>query len=1231
MSLTSAQQHAVNARGNVLVVAGAGTGKTRALVERCLSCLLDEKPPLSLDELLIVTFTEAAATEIRQRIRLRLEQELSLHPGNFRWHEQLALFDTAYIGTLHSFCLQIIRPHFYELAIDPQFAVVAEDEARLLADETLSRVLESHYDGRSADAKSVQQLIQSHGAGSDHTIRALVLRLHHYAQTLPDPAGWFQKQLELFSTVNPIHWGDWLLAAFIDWRRDVLPLLDSDSTSQAAQKCAAILRAAPVNPSREKMADVLENISRICEAVPRKKKPAWLKTFAPESQFLNSLAESGEKIDPLIQDWEWVRHPMITLLKLTREFGDAYLESKRQLGVLDFHDLEQYALRLLWNRSTNQPTKLAAQWQRKLRFIFVDEYQDINAAQNKLIEVISRDASGGNRFLVGDVKQSIYRFRQADPHIFQGYAATWKDGAGETVIMGENFRSRKGILDFINTLFGSIMQPEIGGVSYDEQAKLILASSEEISRHQVANKHPDVELLLRVKAPNGDAEADLSPDDTWDELIDLEEAAKEARLVALRLRELKAQQYPVWDEETKSFRSVSWGDIAVLLRAPAGKSECYAKEFRRLNIPLLVQRSGFYDSIEVSDLVNLLQTLDNPLQDVPVLAVLHSPLAGLTINELAEIRLAAKGPFWTALVFWNDSQIAAAKRQGAESKKGATSNSQGGEVTFRKVSSFLERHSRWRRLARQSSLSRCLETALSETQYDTFLLTQPRGEERHANVQRLLRLAQQFDSFQRQGLFRFLRFIDAQKRADTEPEVKPSASEDSVRLMSIHQSKGLEFPVVVVADLNKPFNLVDLRGAIILDEHYGLCPQIKPPHTGKRYPSLPYWLATRRQRRELLGEELRLLYVALTRARDTLILSASLSQKRLTAIGSGNFKLLSLKDARGVFDWIGHWFSSHQAEAAPAFGLNAPGLSGMGELPIPSASIPSSGQTSLLSWTVHTEDKLLEAGAEIPEEPAATPPETSADVWARLRERLSFSYSFPASISTPSKASVTGLRRRASAQLDEEVFGSEIPDWKPKELRDSFQNNVSLSRVRAQESAAQIGNAHHRFLQLVSLERTGSSAELDKEARRLAGQNILTDTEYQLLNFDALAAFWNSELGVRIRANKSQLRRELQFTTRFSVQSLAELLGGPLPASAEDEFVVVQGVADLVMLLPTEIWLVDFKTDTIKPDALDIRTKLYEPQMKMYARALGQIYRRPVTGCWIYFLNCRTAVEIISH
>ncbi len=1225
MTLTAAQQTAIAARGNVLVVAGAGTGKTRTLVERCVACLLSEQPRASIDEILMVTFTEAAAAEMRQRIRQRLEEERQRQSDDARWREQLALFETAHFGTLHSFCFQLVRQHFYQLELDPQMSVLAQDEARLLAEETLDRLLQGHYAGQGATARAVQQLIQTQGRGWDKPICSLVLRLHHYGQTLPDPTAWLQSQLALFATPEPLVWRQWLAHAVAGFPLQWLPVLDSlSSSNQVAAHCAAAARQLGNEPSAVALAVAFGEITLARQNCPRGKKTLWiapLDDFFAEADFLSSLICAPGGPDPLTEDWTWVRDPMKTLLELSDEFSRSFSEAKRELGVVDFHDLEQFSLRLLWDPATNQPTAVARDWQTKLRFIFVDEYQDINAAQDQIIRALARADPEANRFLVGDVKQSIYRFRLANPHIFQSYVEEWSLGAGQVLPLVDNFRSREGLLDFINSVFSLLITRDLGGVDYAANAALRFgAPHDRAALSAAADPKPAVELHLLLKGGGEIPEDDEDPPEGLAEVIDLLEADKEARLVALRLRELQAQQHPIWDLETRRFRPVQWGDMAILLRSPARKAESYAKEFARLNLPLQMARGGFYRSLEVSDLLSLLQLLDNPLQDLPALAVLHSPLVGLTADELAEIRLTAlKVRFWTALRRWHQNRALGPRgehhRPAGEMAQASVPGAVPEPETFRKVSTFLERFVRWRHLARQASLSRCLENVLAETHYASWVLTQPRGAQRHANLQRFITLAQEFDRFQRQGLFRFLKFIEAQQVAEAEPEVAACSPENAVRLMSIHQSKGLEFPVVVVADLGKPFNLTDLRAEIILDEQFGLCPQVEPPHSGNRYPSLPCWLARRRQLRELLGEELRLLYVAMTRARDTLILSGTVAQNKLSGLWQQPRQPSTalLAGARAYTDWLGLWFS-----------LNAR----------TEAKDGVTGETTLLRWSIHDPAQLLGSEDQTPVLEPAKPCEIAfeSEAWRLVQQRLSWQYRFSPATQQPAKTSVSVLRRQAGeANQDDEAahflaladpsLGASAPICSATGLSQKTRSTSKLS-------AAGIGSAHHEFLQLVSLDRTGSALDLSQEAHRLQRETRLTPEQLAVLDFDGLAFFWDSTLGRRIRAEKDFVQRELAFTARFAPAELRAISDQARDPSLEGEFVLVQGVVDLAVIAPKGIWLIDFKTDQLVPNELAARVKTYEPQLRLYSAALSKIYQRPVSESWIYFLGLREAVPV---
>ena len=1211
MSFTAAQEKAITSTGNILLTAGAGTGKTHTLVERCLRCLTagTGSPPASIQEILMVTFTEAAAAEMRHRIRARLEKEAQGDPANRHWQEQLALFETAHIGTLHGFCLELVRQHFHTLSLDPQLAVMPKEEAQLLSEETLELLLEEHYTGTSASSANVTALVRSHGRNGDATIRAMVLKLHNFTQTLPDPDGWLAGHKAATAETAPEEWTNLFLTGFEAWRQEQLIVLSSPAhQNEVGDPCWAELNSITRNSPPRDIAKALAAIQLIQKDAPRGIRGRCvdpLEAFFKDAAFLASLLPTTGGKNPLQEDWDWTRPGIAALLDLTVEFGERFARAKRETGMLDFHDLEQHTLTLLWDRKKKEPTEIARHWRDRLKHVFVDEYQDINAAQDLILTALSRDAELANRFLVGDVKQSIYRFRLADPTIFQDYSTRWQAAGSHSIPLVDNFRSHESLLGFVNSVFGDLMRPHIGGVAYDDRARLVFGSAATRADLSCANDpSPRVELHLRRRTAKQETQPHGEDEGQAEEPENIEESAREARIVAARLRELKQQEFKVW-RDGKSL-PVAWKDMAVLLRAPSTKSEIYAREFARMGVPLLVDRPGFYDALEVCDLLNLLQILDNPIQDVPLLAVLRSPLCGLDLTELATIRMVGKGPFWTALTRWKP-------QAGAGDCHAKTAE---------KVATFLRRFATWRRLARQGSMDRCLENVLAETRYDLWLESQPRGPQKAINVKRFISLARQFGQFQRQGLFRFLRFVEAQKEANAEPETPPTVEQDAVRLMSIHQSKGLEFPVVALPNLEKPFNQDDLKSEIILDKQLGICPLVCQPGSRARYPSLPHWLARRKNKLELLGDEIRLLYVAFTRARDLLILSATIAEKKITQFETptpGTIPDADLAKAGNYLDWLALWFAANVGKPL------------------------GSGQTSLLTWELHEESTPAAAPGATPSEsvdaetrPGVEPPPMTGMELERLRRILDWKYQFPRAMREPAKASVSALRRRTLQQEDDlaRPIRSVATRW-PE----------APSSSASKPTAAEAGSALHLFMQHVRLDSCHTGELLDQERSRLVQNGTLTKEQSTWLPMENVLHFFTSEVGLAIRAEAAKVRRELPFTCRiplgdiplFEPQSNDSRPKPPLPLPGmEDistngqhqEFVVVQGAADLVVLLPGEIWLLDFKTDHVKPDDLDSRVHQYEPQLALYSRALEQIYRRPVTRCWLHFLTLRQSVPL---
>jgi ATP-dependent helicase/nuclease subunit A len=1161
--LTPSQQQALEREGDLLVVAGAGTGKTRTLVERCLARLTQRDHPTPLDRMLVVTFTEAAASEVRRRIRERLQEHLAADPDNGWLDEQLARVDAAPIATLHGFCLRLVREHFHELGLDPQLTVLPEEQARALRSETLNALLERILNGNALEAENTRQFLLEHDRGLESPVRHLVQRIHDYTQTLAKPQGWFDKEQEYLRQSYPAHWVPWLISGTLAWRALWLPTLRAQSgASDFARQAATLLERIPPDASRSQIAETLRAVrdADTPEAWPRGSRTRLRKSLGPfmaDAAFLHSVAHGEASSDPLAQDWAWIRSPALALLSIASDFSSDYARAKRDLGAIDFHDLEQFALRLLRNPDSGEPSDIALAWRARLDFLFVDEYQDINEAQDAILRALAREGGAANRFLVGDVKQSIYRFRLADPRIFQTYTQAWRalGSSGGVIDLTTNFRSRPRLLQFVNSCFEPLMRPELGGIDYAQG-------------HALQPGHPgdddetdepvEGHLVVSTKSETSEEEEAASPDSARTST----DTEREALLIGRRLKELHATALA-------RGQRLAWRDMAVLLRAPRPQAQTYVKVFGSLGIPLAVPRTGFFDCLEVSDLVNLLRVLDNPLQDLPLLAALRSPLVGLEDNQLAAVRTTApRGRFWTALV--RAARVAAPHPAAARALEGARP----------RIRSFLETFRRWRQLAREDSLSQCLETLLHDTRYEFWLATQSRGSERQANVHRLLTLSRQFDRFHRQGLFRFLKFVELQDEADTEPPEATTAPVDAVQLVSIHQSKGLEFQVVAVGGLGRRFNTGELRERVILDERYGLCPRVQPPGSTRHYPSLPYWLAAFHRRADSLGEELRLLYVAFTRARQRLLLCGSASQKEQDAWANGEAAVtgaLRLLTAKCALDWLG---------------------------PL----LVRTTQPPLVRLYVHESHAVAPPPANAssnscptqPTHPLPTPDQLAAMEWT---------YRFATATAQPAKTSVSEVRRRATET--DETAGGGLPGQRPRARR----------RSDDRADAAQTGIAHHAFLEAVRLEQTATAAQLRQEAQRLEEEGLLLPAQARALDFAALARFWQSPLGNSLRLSGQHVHRELPFTARVNPSDFSRLGLQPPPGLPESDFVVVQGVVDLAVILPAEIWILDFKTDRVGADGAGPFHRRYAPQVQLYALALSRIYHRPVTRIWLHLLR----------
>jgi len=1247
MAMTPAQLEAVQARGNVIVVAGAGTGKTSTLVERVLALLTEG---CSIERLLMVTFTDAAAAEMRHRLRLRLAATTAQSDDAVagRWQEQLALLDTARIGTLHSFCLQLIRENFHRLGIDPAVKVLDETQTRPLIEVALDECLAPHFAGADTVSAAVREVIRRYAGGDPERIRGLILKLHRHAQTLPSPERWFGEQLAALACEQPGQWRGWVAAELRRWAEEWLPEVGGNAREvENLRRCAKALRGLGVPPSggpangdqrpakagtpntaADALAEILAADAAEWKRGTKGKFRDPLKKFFAEAEFLASQFELTPAGEGLAADWQNVRGGLTALLTLAREFAEKFAAAKRELGGLDFGDLEQFALRLLVD-DEGRPTAVAAEWRQTFEHVFVDECQDINAAQDAIIAAVSRGSgeSGniehrtsntelrseegklaresaeeakrqtGNRFLVGDVKQSIYQFRLARPALFRGYEQAWQDGVnGKRILLADNFRSHPEVIGFVNAFFEPLMRASVGGVAYEK----LKAGREDGAQGPAEAGTPNPERRVEFHlVPKRDAaepageEAESEAADGAADVGDLLAVEREARTVALRLRALKESGFAIWDKQAGCARPVGWRDMAVLLRSPRSRVEAFAKEFHRCGVPLQAERGGFLDSTEVSDLLSLVRLLDNPLQDIPLLAVLRSPLVAMSLDELAQIRIASRARrLWIAVREFHQKGRPASVSLDRQDACPTTA--------WQKVDWFLQHFAKWRELARQASLSHCLETALSDTHYVAVTQVGERGGERVANVRKFIGLVRQYDPYQRQGVFRFLRFIESLQAADQQIDPAPAVAQDAVRLMSIHKSKGLEFPVVAVACLGTTFNAGDQRADVLVDEDLGVCARAVAA-SGAKHPTWPHWLAAQRQRRQLLGEELRLLYVAMTRARDRLILTGTARKQdadQWEAEPGRTFADRVILKAQSALDWVLLWL---------------PRVTRVEELGRDEVA------NEWFRWRVcRAEPEVPSLRGELAGSEAGVSHAEDSALVAEVTRRIRWQYPHAPAADEPAKTTVTALRRKA-AEEDEDASPWQFVEGAHR--RDTQPSADSLD-------AAAAGTLHHEFLQLMALSGAGDVADLRGQLAALVATGGLGANAVAAVDVAALAEFWTGEVGAMIRANANAARRELPFTARFTPPELEQITGAPANRVLADEFVVVQGVADLAVLLPTEIWLLDFKTDAVSGRQLDERVEKYRPQLALYAAALAGIYQRPVTRRWLHFIRARQTVAV---
>ncbi len=1160
-SLTPEQQTAVEARGGPLLVsAAAGSGTTRVLVSRLTAYLTDPQTPCDIDEFLVITYTKAAAAELRGRIRRELLDRIRQDPRDRRLRRQLTRLSMAHIQTIHSFCKELIDAQGASLGVSPGARLIEEAERDLLYARVLEETLEARYAAMEGSDDPFMRLFEVTGdMRGDRALTALILSAYESVRAHPFYETWMETHLGSFLGAPSPLWEETLLAsarrtahggvaALTGALSDMagIPAVESaygpaflEDLRQAEGLLAALERgwdeacavAEAIAPQKLSAARGFEDKEFLADLQERRK--VWKKQADALRALLSGTkeehTESLRAVSPMVQG----------LFEAVGLFDAALEREKRRLGLLDFSDLEHLAVRLLYTPD-GVKTPVSAETAGRFREVLVDEYQDVSRLQELLLQAISRD--GQNLFMVGDVRQSIYRFRLAEPGIFLDKYRRFSDapapGEPRRVLLSANFRSRPEVLAAVNGVFASIMSTETGEMDYTEREYLQAGVPLPEGASPVKP-----ELLLLSGVPEAAEEDAPAPS----------RGEAEAAMVAARLRTLLDEGFSVSDGKG-GVRPVTPGDMAVLLRSPASKEAVYQEALERVGIPCHVEREqAFFTLPEVRAVLGLLAAADNPRQDVALLAALRCPAYAFDAEALAALREACPdGDLYTAV----ETRAAAGDPRCAR---------------------FLRDLAEFRLWAPDLGVSGLLSMIYDRTNLPALYGALPGGLVRQENLTALLTLADRFESARGRGLFAFLRLTDTMCARGESRAKKPASG--TARVMSIHKSKGLEFPVVVVADCAKNFNREDTRGALLLHPSLGVGPLRREPERHIEYPTLAHRAIAVRLSEEMLAEEMRVLYVAMTRAREKLILTAAPrdAEKALARRESAPLSPARAAEAKHFADWI----LMHLASSPAARALwEVKGLTPEETPAVSKTAAPSS-------------------------EPLPPP---DREKIAEIVRRLSFVYPHPADL--PSKLTATQLKGRF---LDHEAQEDAPPErHAPVFDRPRFMQETGLT-------SAERGTSLHLCMQYIDFARCADVAGVRDELNRLQQKSLLTKEQAEVIQPQRIAGFFASGLGRRVLA-AGAVTREFKFSL---LRPAEELLG-----YGGEEEILLQGMVDLYFEEPGGLVLVDFKTDRILPGGEAARAAHYETQVKTYAAALSRITGQPVAERHLYFFETGTAHQM---
>ncbi|MBP3489745.1 MAG: helicase-exonuclease AddAB subunit AddA [Roseburia sp.] len=1279
---TREQQQVIDLRErNILVSAAAGSGKTAVLVERIIKRITEGEHPVDIDRLLIVTFTNAAAAEMRERISAAIEKALMEQPENEHLQRQLTLIHNAQITTIDSFCLYVIRNHFHEIDLEPNFRIGDEGELKLMREDVLKEVLLLNYEECRPEFTA---FMEGYAAGrSDAKAGEMILALYEFSRSYPWPKEWLHDCVRGYEPADEkeLLEAEWMKplvanvrAVFADLvrqmeqalslaRADDGPymyenVLENDKEKyESLAACEDYLQfyeaiktltydRLPSSRGFDGDADKLSRAKELRDGAKKLVKKLGEQYFycAPEQ-----MAEALRKTAPYAKE----------LVRLTEAFSDAFAAEKRRRNLVDFHDLEHFALDILVDEETKQPRKAAEEFRDTYAEIMIDEYQDSNHVQETILRTISTEERGENNiFMVGDVKQSIYRFRLARPELFMEKYDTYstEESAKQRIDLHKNFRSRNEVLSCTNDIFYKIMARDLGNVAYDSEAALYPGAvypdaPEGMFAPEILLVDSNDELLSDADASDaGDKKQGVNTAggagiDSGDKKL------LEAKMVAERIRRMIKEQQ-VTDKETGELRNVRYSDIVILLRSLNGWADAFAAVLNDAGIPAhTLLATGYFSAVEVQTVLAMLRILDNPRQDIPLAAVLRSPIVGMTDEELAMVRLFDREESFCGCVLKKCEELCGEEASGEGAEK-STDAEEGPEKMMgspeavkksvaspesaeksrglrelcgyeKKLYDFYTMYKKLRKLVPDTPIHELIEILLQETGYGSYAAAMPAGNRRRANLQMLVEKAIAFEKTSYKGLFHFVRYIDELQKYDVDfgEADMTSENEDVVRIMSIHKSKGLEFPVVFVCGLGKRFNRQDVRSRMVLHPELGMgidcmdgAKRLKSPTIAKRAIAKQIDL-------ENLGEELRVLYVALTRAKEKLILTgarkdAAEELARLRGEVCGGSGASETKDtplpytvregAAGYLDWLLPAVVSY-GERYPVQIITAAGLVAE-EIETQAADVLD--EALCLDAAEHANPALVR----------------------NLNARFSFRYPYGSGLEQKNKYSVSELKHRAMREYmerEEEETASaflqeEIVPYVPAFVRRMEQGEEKINQ------GALRGTAVHRVMECYDFASGRSAAE---QVEQMVADGKLSEEMRKLVKLSLVENFLQSDIGARMRAAEQAgcLYREKAFVMGFTPEELAAfgfgemqknagmscvqenadgMRGNPGEVKSPDgeDLTLIQGIIDVFWIEEDGIVVLDYKTDRV--DTAEQLKNRYAAQLKLYGEALERIFNK---------------------